>query len=72
MIDTPIMEFDQQKFDAEVAILQEKNIDYIEAILEWCEINDVELDIISTIIKKSPENKAKIAVEARKKFLLRD
>lgn len=66
-----IIEFDIKKFTEEVNALCEQDIDYLDAVLQWCQINDVEVEIVAVNIKKSPEHKTRMTDIAKKKFLLK-
>ena len=53
-------------------IVEEANTDYIDACIEYCKINDVEIEAIGEIIKKNPKIKAKLQEEAESlHFLVR-
>lgn len=41
-----------------------KNIEYIDAVIMWCEKNGIELEFIANIIKKDALIKSKIQNEA--------
>jgi hypothetical protein len=41
-----------------------KNMEYIDAVLMWCESNKIEVEYIAGLIKKDPVMKSKIQVEA--------
>jgi hypothetical protein len=41
-----------------------KNIDYIDAVVLWCEKNKIEIEFVAGLIKKDPVFKSKIQVEA--------
>ena len=41
-----------------------KNIEYIDAIIDWCERNKQEVEFAAAIIKKDPVFKSKLQAEA--------
>lgn len=41
-----------------------KNVDYIDAVIEWCTINNLEVDVVGEIIRKQPIIRAKIQNDA--------
>lgn len=52
-------------FLKDIEILKkEKEINYIDAIVEWCKDNNIEIDIIAEYIKKDNMLKSKIQFEA--------
>lgn len=65
------VEFDIVAFELEVAEITEKEIPLCEAIVIWCEQRNVELDILSLIIKKNVALKARVEEDARKRNLLK-
>lgn len=59
------MIFDSTKFIKEIERMREKNrVEYIDAIVTWCEKNKVEVEYIASIVKKDPVLKSKLQVEA--------
>jgi Phage late-transcription coactivator len=46
------------------AIASSCNIDYLEAIVIWCEKNSVEVEVVAGWIKKEPAIKARLQAEA--------
>ena len=52
-------------------ICTDKNIDYIEAVVLWCERNKVEGEYVASWIKKDPVFKLKIQTEAENLNILR-
>lgn len=50
---------------------QEKNIEYIEAVVLWCESNNLEIEYAAHLIKKDPVFKSKIQVEAENLNILK-
>lgn len=52
-------------FLKDIEILKkEKEINYIDAIVEWCNDNNIEIDIIAEYIKKDNMLRSKIQFEA--------
>ena len=52
-------------FAQEIEILHKsQDIDYIDAVIFWCEKNNIEVDLIAEYIKKDTVLKSKIQVEA--------
>lgn len=45
-------------------LCQDKGIEYIDAVVLWCEKNKLEIETAAYWIKKDPTMKAKIQVEA--------
>jgi hypothetical protein len=43
---------------------RDKNIEYIDAVVLWCEKNKIEIEFVAGLIKKDPVFKSKIQVEA--------
>ena len=50
---------------------KEKNVSYIEAVILWCEKNNLELETAAYWIKKDPVIKAKIQFEAENLNILK-
>ena len=48
-----------------------KNIDYIDAVVLWCETNKIEIEFIASLIKKDPAMKSKLQVEAENLNILK-
>jgi hypothetical protein len=48
-----------------------KNIDYIDAVVIWCEKNKLEVEYAASLIKKDPAIKGKIQVEAENLNILK-
>jgi hypothetical protein len=65
------LEFDIVAFESEVAIICEKDIPFCEAIVIWCDQKNVELELLSSIIKKNVVLKARVEEDARKRNLLK-
>ena len=59
-------------FVQEIEVLyQTKNIQYIDAVVYWCEKNNVEVEYAAALIKKDPVFKSKIEVEAENLNILK-
>ena len=52
-------------------LCSQKNIPYIDAVIMWCESNNVEVEYIAGMIKKDPVMKSKIQVEAENLNILK-
>ena len=53
------------KFTEDVEHLcRTRNMEYIDAVVHWCEKNKVEVEYAAALIRKEPSIKAKIQVEA--------
>jgi hypothetical protein len=48
-----------------------KNMDYIDAVVMWCEKNKLEVEYAASLIKKDPAIKGKIQVEAENLNILK-
>lgn len=58
--------FDLARFMEEIDSMRKRtNVEYIDAIVHWCEKNNVEVEFVASIIKKDPIFKSKIAMEAQ-------
>ena len=58
-----VEEIDKMCFD--------KGIDYIDAVVLWCDRNKVEVEYAASLIKKDPVFKSKIQVEAENLNILK-
>lgn len=59
------IQFDSNNFISQINhMCTTKNIEYIDAVIMWCEKNSIELEFIANIIKKDPLIKSKIQNEA--------
>lgn len=45
-------------------IHKNQNIDYIDAVVFWCEKNNIEIELVASLINKDQVLKSKIRVEA--------
>jgi len=48
-----------------------KNIEYIDAVVFWCESNKIEVEVAASWIKKEPAMKSKIQTEAENLNILK-
>jgi Phage late-transcription coactivator len=48
-----------------------KNMEYIDAVVLWCETNKIEVEYIANLIKKDPVMKLKIQAEAENLNILK-
>lgn len=60
-----MISFDTQKFLQEIEKnCRTKNIEYIDAVVDYCERNKIEIEYVASIIKKDPVIKSRIQAEA--------
>jgi hypothetical protein len=52
-------------------IVKEKNIEYVDAVLLYCEKNKIEIETIGSIIKQNSAIKSKIQIEAENNNMLK-
>ena len=52
-------------------LVRDKNIEYIDAIVLWCEKNKIEVEYAASLIKKDPVIKSKIEIEAENLNILK-
>lgn len=45
-------------------LVEEGGMEYIEAIVYYCEVNDIEIETAASLIKGSAKMKAKVQIEA--------
>jgi Phage late-transcription coactivator len=51
-------------FNEEIEKLRRsKNLEYIDAVIYWCQKNNIEIEFAAALIKKDPVFRAKIQVE---------
>ena len=64
--------FDHQKFmqDIDKQCVTRK-IDYIDAVVDWCDRNKVEIEYVASFIKKDPVFKSKLQEEAENLNILK-
>ena len=65
-------EFNLEIFSVEVDKLIAKDISYPDAVCRWCELHNVELEIVAAHIKKNPILKAKMLESAKKLRMIRE
>lgn len=53
-----------QDFMREIESIRSKGVDYMDAVLHYCEKNDVEIESVAKYIKKNVVLKAKLQEEA--------
>jgi uncharacterized protein YeaC (DUF1315 family) len=64
--------FKGSSFVEEIEILcRDKNIEYIDAIIFWCEKNNLEVETAAYWIKKDPVMKSKVQLEAENLNILK-
>ena len=51
-------------------LVQEKKMEYIDAVLFYCAVNDIEIETAASLIKGSAKMKAKIQLEAEEQNLI--
>jgi hypothetical protein len=52
-------------------LCQSKNLEYIDAVVYWCEQHKVEIEFVAQMIKKDPALKSKIQAEAENLNILK-
>lgn len=52
-------------------LCRSKNMEYVDAVVHWCEVNKLEVEYAASLIKKDPVIKAKIQVEAENMNILK-
>jgi hypothetical protein len=59
-------------FNEEIEKLRRsKNLEYIDAVIYWCEKNNLEVEFAAGLIKKDPVFKSKVQVEAENLNILK-
>ncbi|CAB4131512.1 Phage late-transcription coactivator [uncultured Caudovirales phage] len=48
-----------------------KNLEYIDAVIYWCETNKIEVEFAAGLIKKDPVFKSKVQIEAENLNILK-
>ena len=56
--------FDSAKFNYEIDKMCNNNVDYIDAVVTWCERNNVDVEVLAGVIKKDPVIKSKLQADA--------
>jgi hypothetical protein len=53
------------KFNSDIqSILKEKDMDYIDAILYWCDKNDVDIDLAASLVKQDANLVHQVQIDA--------
>jgi hypothetical protein len=65
------LEFDVVAFENDLVTFTERGISLCEAMVMWCEAQNVELELLSSIIKKNALLKARVEEDARSRNLLK-
>ena len=52
-------------------LVRNKNIDFFEAVLYYCEINNIEVEVAASLVKQNSTLKAKIQFEAENLNLMK-
>jgi predicted aldo/keto reductase-like oxidoreductase len=65
------VEFDIENFNQDIQRMLDSGVGYVEAIIEYCDKNQIEIEVMASIIKKSPQNKEKLLLDATKNRLLK-
>ena len=63
--------FDGQRFIDEVENMRTNGIEYIDAVIHWCEKNKIEVEYVASFIKKDPVFKSKLQEEAENLNILK-
>jgi hypothetical protein len=64
--------FKNSNFVEEIEVLcKDKNIEYIDAIVFWCEKNNLEVETAAYWIKRDPAMKSKVQAEAENLNILK-
>ena len=64
--------FDHQKFMQEIdKQCTTRKIDYIDAVVDWCDKNKVEIEYVASFIKKDPVFKSRLQEEAENLNILK-
>lgn len=66
------VEFDIETFNQDIQKMQDAGCGYMEAVVEYCERNQIEIEVIASIIKKSPQNKEKLLLDATEKRMVKN
>lgn len=64
--------FDSQKFMSDIEYMcTQRGIEYIDAVVHWCEKNKIEIEYVASFIKKDPVFKSKLQEEAENLNILK-
>lgn len=66
------VEFDLDSFNQDIQKMQDAGVGYMDAVIEYCDRNQVEIEVIASIIKKSPQNKEKLLEDGLKKRMIKN
>ena len=59
-------------FSADIrSLCVEKRMEYIEAVVHWCEINNVEVELAALLVERDPLMKSMIQTEAEDLHILK-
>ena len=56
--------FDIVKFNHDVDKMCNNNVEYIDAVVTWCNKNNLDIEVVAGAIKKDPVIKAKLQADA--------
>lgn len=60
-----MQQFKPSAFSSDVRrLIEEKKMEYIDAVVYWCETNNCELEYAASLIKKDPFIMSRIQIEA--------
>lgn len=74
MNDVPVVHLPKKftGFSAAIrALCVEKQMEYIDAVVHWCEMNDVEVEMAAALVQKDPVMKSLIQNEAENLNILK-
>jgi len=61
-----------ERFSPDIrSLIEKRKMDYIDAVIHWCNINNVEVEYAADLIKKDPMMKSMIQVEAENLNILK-
>lgn len=65
-------EFSKEEFFNGVLKKVKSGAGYLESIIDYHEKYDIEIEVLSTLIRKNPEFKKLLELESKKKFLIKN
>ena len=72
MQDNPVTSSKFHNFSNDIRkMCSEKQMEYIDAIVHWCELNNVDIEYAAALVKKDPLMKSMIQVEAENLNILK-
>ena len=72
MKDRVMLNLNSNNFAMEIEELcQKSGVEYIDAVVYWCEKNKVEVEYVANLIKKDPVFKSKLQTEAENLNILK-